>query len=472
MDVNSTVLQNMTPIKRKCFPLFSFMQFIAWLIPWPWACDLWIYSQASRETSSRGKSTILEAQTDESLLVNDNDLKYLTREEAEQIIERFEEIPRSYDRLLFWTGIPRNWAQRWADDHGMLTFSSAMGPLMDSTDKRCLRQIKKPKKWSKYIKGACGIFARYACKRGIVRVLTLPPYWAEFIRPQSTYRNIEEPVLKGKSGCCGAVQINAVYLLTTLEELEYQTWPENRIPERLSCKGVGSFSFRLPPWTQKAVDTAVKGLRCNVVSLTASSTPKPATVSVELQGSAKVAGEPPTVKQPKGGKESRINTNAQGILQSQCSQPRTDEQQPQSQQPQSKEKQPQTQQSPSKNKQPQIQLSQSKNQKPQTQQTSSKKKQPQTQQTSSKKEQPQTQQMSSKKKQPQTQQSSSKQQQPQTQQSPSKQQQPQKQQTSSKKKQPQIQKPQSNKPQPRKSKQPQQSKQPQSSRKLIIKAGA
>jgi hypothetical protein len=108
---------------------------------------------------------------------------------------------------------------------------------------------KAKKKWSKYIKGACGIFARYACKRGIVRVLTLPPYWAEFIRPQSTYRNIEEPVLKGKSGCCGAVQINAVYLLTTLEELEYQTWPENRIPERLSCKGVGSFSFRLPPWT-------------------------------------------------------------------------------------------------------------------------------------------------------------------------------------------------------------------------------
>jgi hypothetical protein len=90
MNINSTVLQNMTPIKRKCFPLFSFMQFVAWLIPWPWACDLWIYSQALRETSSRGKPTILEAQTDESLLVSDNDLKYLTREEAEQIIERFK----------------------------------------------------------------------------------------------------------------------------------------------------------------------------------------------------------------------------------------------------------------------------------------------------------------------------------------------------------------------------------------------
>jgi hypothetical protein len=75
---------------------------------------------------------------------------------------------------------------------------------------------KAKKKWSKYIKGACGIFARYACKRGIVRVLTLPPYWAEFIRPQSTYRNIEEPVLKGKSGCCGAVQINAVSVMLQL----------------------------------------------------------------------------------------------------------------------------------------------------------------------------------------------------------------------------------------------------------------
>jgi hypothetical protein len=97
----------MTPIRRKCFSLFSFMHFIAWLMPWPWTCDSWIYSQAPRETFSPGELTILKARTNESLLVSDNDLKYLTREEAEQIIERFEELPQSYDRLLFWTGIPR-----------------------------------------------------------------------------------------------------------------------------------------------------------------------------------------------------------------------------------------------------------------------------------------------------------------------------------------------------------------------------
>jgi len=111
MDVNSTVLQNMTPIRRKCFPLFTFMHFIAWLIPWPWACDSWIYSQAPRETCSRGEPTILEAQADETLLVSDNDLEYLTRQEAEQIIERFKEIPQSYDRLVFWTDVPREWVQ-------------------------------------------------------------------------------------------------------------------------------------------------------------------------------------------------------------------------------------------------------------------------------------------------------------------------------------------------------------------------
>jgi hypothetical protein len=460
------------------------MHFIAWLIPWPWTCDSRACSQAPGETSSRGESPILDAETDELMSVSRDDFKYLTREEAEQIIERFEEIPQSYDRLLFWTGIPRKWAQRWADDHGMLTFSSAMGPLMDSTDKRCLRRIKKPKKWSKYIKGACGIFARYACKRGIVRVLTLPPYWAEFIRPQSTYRNIEEPVLKGKSGCCGAVRINAVYLLTTLEELEYQTWPENRIPERLSYKGVGSFSFRLPPWTQEAVNTAVKSLRYNVAGLAVSTTPKPATVSVVLQGSVKVAGEPPTVKQPKGGKALRSNIDAQDIIQSQSSQPRTNEQQPHSQQPQSKKKQQQTQLPQGKNQQLQSQQPQSKEQRPHSQQSSSKKEQPKSQQLQSKEKQPQiqlsqsknqkpqTQQSSSKKQRPRSPQTSSKKKQPQSQQSSSKKQQRKTQQSSSKKEQLQEQQPQSKKPQPQNSKQPQQGKQPQSSSKLMIKAGA
>jgi hypothetical protein len=163
-----------------------------------------------------------------------------------------KEIPQSYDRLLFWTGIPRGWVQQWADEHGMLTLTSAMGPLMDRKDPSCLRRYKELEEWRKYIKSASGIFARYACKRGIVRVLTLPPSWAGFIPPESTYRNIEEPVLRGRSGCCCAVQINTLHLLTTLEELEYQTWPQNHIPEKLRCRGAVRFNSRLPRWIPKS----------------------------------------------------------------------------------------------------------------------------------------------------------------------------------------------------------------------------
>lgn len=470
MDVNSTALQHMTLIRRKCFPLFTFMQFIAWLIPWPWDCDSWIYNQAPTQTSFCGESNTSEAQTNEFLSVCNSDLEYLTQEEAEQIVARFMEIPRSYDRLVFWTGIPREWVQQWADDHSMLTFSSAMGPLMDSTDDRCLRRIKKRNQWRKYIKGACGIFARYACKRGIVRVLTLPPSWAEFIRPESTYRNIEEPVLKGISGCCCAVQINTVHLLTTLEELEYQTWPQNHIPEKLKCRGAAISNLRLPRWTRKALKAATKSLRSNCVSSTVHAAPKPANVNVVSEESVRKTSGPQSTERPNGGMQSRDSTNAQGHSRLQSQQPQS-KKKPQIQQTTSKKKQPPARQISSKKKQPKTQQSAIiKIEQLEKQQSSSTKQQPQ-----STKQQPQSQQMSSKDKKPQTQQLLSKNKKPQTQQSPSKKKQRQKQET--KKQQPRNkqshnQQSQSKKSQPQDSRQLQQGKELQSRKKLRIKGEA
>jgi hypothetical protein len=388
MNVNSTVLQNMTPIRRKCFPLFSFMHFIAWLIPWPRACESWIYSQAPREASFCEESNISEAQTDEFLPVSDNDLEYLTQDEAEQIIARFMDIPRSYDRLVFWTGIPREWVQQWADEHGMLTLTSAMGPLMDRKDPRCLRRYKELEEWSKYIKGASRIFARYACKRGIVRVLTLPPSWTDFIRPDSTYRNIEEPILKGRSGCCCAVQINTVHLLTTLEELEYQTWPQNHIPEKLRCRGAAISNLRLPRWTRKALKAATKSLRSNCVSSAGSLAPKLANFNVGLEASARTTSRSQLIEQSSGGKQSRDSTKAQGHSRLQSQRPES-KKRPQSQQSSSKQQQPQAQQSSSKKEQPQTQQSAIiKNEQLQKQQSSSKKRRPRAQQSQSKKQQP------------------------------------------------------------------------------------
>lgn len=158
-----------------------------------------------------------------------------------------------------------------------------------------------------------------------------------------------------------------MHLLTTLEELEYQTWPEDHIPERLRCRGAGSSNFRLPRWTRKAVKAATKSLRSNFPSSIGSSTPEPANVNVLLKASVRKTSRPQSIKQPNGGKQLRDSANAKGHSQLQ------------SQLPQSK-------------KRPQTQQSSSTEQQPQTQQTSSKKKQPQTQQSSSKKKQPQKQQ--------------------------------------------------------------------------------
>jgi hypothetical protein len=177
----------------------------------------------------------------------------------------------------------------------MLTLTSAMGPLIGRTDPRCLRRYKELEEWSKYIKGASRIFARYAYKRGIVRVLTLPPSWANFIRQESTYRNTEGPLLKGRSGCCCVVQINTVHLLTTFEELEYQTWPQNHIPEKLRCRGAVSSNFRLPRWTRKALKAATKSLRSNCVSSTVFAASKPVNVNVVSKASVRTTSGPQSV---------------------------------------------------------------------------------------------------------------------------------------------------------------------------------
>jgi hypothetical protein len=96
-----TVVRVMTSIRTQCLPLFSLIQFIAWLIPWSWVRDSSACRQVLGGTPTYIETTTLDNQTDESLLVTNNDVKYLTQEEAEQIIARFKEIPQTHDRLVF-----------------------------------------------------------------------------------------------------------------------------------------------------------------------------------------------------------------------------------------------------------------------------------------------------------------------------------------------------------------------------------
>lgn len=132
-------------------------------------------------------------------------LEFLSDAEAQEIMDRFESMPRANCQLVFWTRIPRERAQEWADARGMSTLTTMMGPLMDSSHERCQRSIKGPTLWSKYIKGASILFAHYACRIGAgasaVRVSTIPPLLQLAAgRPTSTFLLLEEPILRGKLG--------------------------------------------------------------------------------------------------------------------------------------------------------------------------------------------------------------------------------------------------------------------------------
>lgn len=242
------VSPDMASTRPRCLPLFSFTRFIAWLVPWSRVRDPWGCSRVPSETSTYVESTTLDAQTNEFLSVSNDDLEYLTREEAEQIIDQFEKLWHSFDRLLFWTGIPREWAQQWADDHGMLTLTSAMGPLMDVANPQCPKSEMDYLKWSRYVKGASGIFSRYACMCGVVRVLTLPPSERWRLRPNSTFSVIEEPVLKGvMGGSSRALRIHNVHLLIGSAATEYEVWPEDHTREWLGSHGTTVLNFMVPP---------------------------------------------------------------------------------------------------------------------------------------------------------------------------------------------------------------------------------
>ena len=69
-------------------------------------------------------------------------LDYLSQAEAQEIIQQFESTSRGDCQLVFWTGIPRERAQQWADARGMTTLTTLMGPLMETSNARCHRSSK------------------------------------------------------------------------------------------------------------------------------------------------------------------------------------------------------------------------------------------------------------------------------------------------------------------------------------------
>ena len=102
-------------------------------------------------------------------------LVYLNQTELCRIDEQFESVLRNITCLVFWTGLNQPLVQHWADQNGLMTLVGAMGPLFLPQNPKSARTGKTEKGWSKYMKGASGRFAEYACRdrRGVV--VTNPP---------------------------------------------------------------------------------------------------------------------------------------------------------------------------------------------------------------------------------------------------------------------------------------------------------
>jgi hypothetical protein len=152
--------------------------------------------------------------------------QYLGVDEEAQIHRQFQgDTWRRNDQVL-WSGIMRDEAQRWTDEHEIQTLTTAMGPLMDLSHPLCLRNQISSDAWSKYVKGASAIFVWYISRGERVTVLSPPPLERFHPSGQTNYQAIEEPIVKGMLGTSAVSRIEMVHpTVKGAENISYQIWP-------------------------------------------------------------------------------------------------------------------------------------------------------------------------------------------------------------------------------------------------------
>ncbi|KAK3676491.1 hypothetical protein LTR78_003767 [Recurvomyces mirabilis] len=157
---------------------------------------------------------------------------YLCQNEIDQLNQVFEISLRHDSALVFWTGISQQLAQDWARRNDLKTLTIAMGSLYAKGSQGRPKSRKSKKAWSKYMKGASWIFAQQACQNRYAIVLTNAPPNVYSTREDSSFREIEEPILKGIESDRHTIQIEYVHpKFSGAASFRYQTWPENRSSE-------------------------------------------------------------------------------------------------------------------------------------------------------------------------------------------------------------------------------------------------
>ncbi|KAJ5469336.1 hypothetical protein N7539_008954 [Penicillium diatomitis] len=154
--------------------------------------------------------------------------QYLNAEEAAQIFQRFQSEDWIPNGQVLWSGVPRDKAQKWADNHHLQTLTTAMGPLMDKEHPESLKSKMTPHHWIQYVRGASAVFAWHIARGEKVTVLLPPP--PERFHPSglTNYQAIEEPIVRGQIGQYAVRKIVLVHpTVTESEEYFYEGWPED-----------------------------------------------------------------------------------------------------------------------------------------------------------------------------------------------------------------------------------------------------
>jgi hypothetical protein len=170
-------------------------------------------------------ASLEQAQSTLSLIITEH-LHYVTAEEENQICQQFQGHSWRPNSQVMWSGMQREFAQKWADEHDMQTLTTAMGPLMRPKDPLCLKEKKSSKEWGKYIKGASALFAWYISSGDTITVLLPPPPERFHPSGETNFQGIEEPILRGEIGGRAVKRIELVHpTVKGAESFRYQIWP-------------------------------------------------------------------------------------------------------------------------------------------------------------------------------------------------------------------------------------------------------
>jgi hypothetical protein len=163
---------------------------------------------------------------------------FLTLEEESRIHRQFRNCSWIPDHQVLWSGMLREQAQSWADERGMQTLTTAMGPLMDPRVSSCPKNGKSGKAWSRYVHGASAVFAWHIAMEDVVAVLCPPPPQRFHPSGLSYYQTIEEPILRAAIADGASLRIKLVHLqVNGAEDFWYDMWPVDEVETWIEAFG-------------------------------------------------------------------------------------------------------------------------------------------------------------------------------------------------------------------------------------------